>query len=77
MNNTTAGIIHDDLREFLEANVSAKKRSKTIIGIEDSRLAGVVQEQLGMSCQSTGVVLELLRGVRLHFHKFVTGTNRK
>lgn len=73
INNISEGIIHDDLREFLEANVSAKKRSKTIIGIEDSRLAGVVQEQLGMSCQSTGVVLELLRGVRLHFHKFVTG----
>lgn len=67
------GIIHDDLREILEANVSAKKRSKTTIGIEDSRLAGVVQEQLGISCQSSGIVLELLRGIRLHFHKFISG----
>ena len=66
------GIVHDDLREFLEASVSGKKRAKTTIGIEDSRLAGVVQEQLGISCQSTGIVLELL-GVRLHFHKFVSG----
>ena len=67
------GIIHDDLREFLEANVSAKKRSKTTIGIEDSRLAGMVQEQLEISCQSTGIVLELFRGIRAHFHKFISG----
>ena len=66
--------MHEDLRGFLEANVSGKKKSKIIIGVEDSRLAAVVQEQLGMSCQSTGVVLELLRGIRLHFHKFVSGT---
>jgi len=61
------------LREFLGANVSAKKRAKTTIGIEDSRLAGMVQEEMGISCQSTGIVLELLRGIRLHFHKFVSG----
>jgi len=66
--------MHEDLRGFLEANLSGKKKSKTTIGIEDSRLAAVVQEQLEISCQSTGIVLEVLRGVRLHFHKFVSGT---
>jgi len=66
--------MHEDLRGFLEANVSGKKKSKTIIGVEDSRLAAVIQEQLSLSCQSTGVVLELIRGIRLYFHKFVSGT---
>jgi len=66
--------MHEDLRGFLEANVSGKKKSKTIIGVEDSRLAAVIQEQCGISCQSMGIVLELLRGIRSHFHKFVSGT---
>ena len=44
INNVSEGIIHDDLRGFLEANVSIKKRAKTTIGIEDSRLGGVAQE---------------------------------
>jgi len=57
----------------LEANVSAKKRTNTTIRIEDSCSAGMVQEGMGISCQSTGIVLELLRGIRLHFHKFVSG----
>ena len=60
------------MREFLEANMPAKKRAKTTIGIEDGRLAEVVQKQLGILYQSTGIVSELLRGIRLHFHKFVS-----
>lgn len=39
----------------------------------DSKLGGVIQELLEIQCQSGGVVMELLRGVRLYFHRLVKG----
>ena len=39
----------------------------------DSKLGGVIQELLEIQCQSGGVVMEVLRGVRLYFHRLVKG----
>uniref|UniRef100_A0A6M2CKU9 Nucleolar protein 56 n=1 Tax=Rhipicephalus microplus TaxID=6941 RepID=A0A6M2CKU9_RHIMP len=74
MNCVTEGVVHDDLQTFLETNVpKSHKKSKVILGVGDSKLGMTVQESLGISCQHTGVVPEVIRGVRLHFYKLVKG----
>ena len=73
--NISPGLLHDDLENFLEANVPrGKKSSKATVGVADARLGAAIQEKL-VNCTVTamGVVPELLRGIRLHFHKLVAG----
>lgn len=74
MNCVTEGVVHDDLQTFLETNVpKSTKKSKVILGVSDSKLAMTVQESMGISCQHTGIVPEVIRGVRMHFYKLVKG----
>ena len=57
------GVVHDDLRTFLDTNLpKEKKRAKMILGVADSRIASTVNELFSITCQHTGVVPELLRG---------------
>lgn len=68
------GIAHDDLKAFIQANIPAgKKKSKVALGVSDAKLASAVQESLNVFCQSGELVLELLRGIRVHFHKLIEG----
>ncbi|CAN8000113.1 unnamed protein product [Ixodes pacificus] len=74
MNCITEGVVHNDLQVFLETNMpKATKKCRIILGLADSKLAMTVQECLGLSCQHTGVVPEIIRGLRLHFYKLVGG----
>ena len=50
-----------------------KKKSNVVLGVGDTRLGTAVQEVLEIQCQSGGVVLEVLRGIRLYFHRLVKG----
>lgn len=50
-----------------------KKKSNMVLGVGDPKLGAAVQEVLDIPCQSGGVVLEVLRGVRLYFHRLVKG----
>ena len=69
-----AGILHEDLRIFLEANVpSGKKAKKLVLGVADSKLGGAIQEGMGLKCEAGGTVAEVIRGVRLYFTKLVKG----
>ena len=43
------------------------------MGVADPKLGGVIQEILEIPCQSGGVVNEVLRGVRLYFHRLIKG----
>ena len=57
------GLVHDDLRTFLDTNLpKEKKRAKMILGVADSRIGSTINEMFSTSCQHTGVVPELLRG---------------
>ncbi len=57
------GLVHDDLRTFLDTNLpKEKKRAKMILGVADSRIASAINELFTITCQHTGVVPELLRG---------------
>ena len=65
-NSISEGIAHSDLVNFLEANLSKKK--KVILGISDSRLSGSLTENIStIRPVFGGVITEILRGIRVHF----------
>ncbi|MGH0187193.1 UNVERIFIED_CONTAM: hypothetical protein FKN15_023925 [Acipenser sinensis] len=67
-------VFHADLKLLLETSLppSGKKR-KVVLGVADGRIGAAAQEELGVTCQTGGVVAEILRGIRLHFHALVKG----
>uniref|UniRef100_A0A8C4NF53 Nucleolar protein 56 n=1 Tax=Eptatretus burgeri TaxID=7764 RepID=A0A8C4NF53_EPTBU len=78
INAVSEGILHDDLRVFLETHVpQSKKKKKVILGVADSKIGAAILEELGIQCQTTHVVAEVLRGVRLHFHLLIKGLTRQ
>ncbi|XP_065519198.1 nucleolar protein 56 [Lathamus discolor] len=72
MNAVSEGLLHEDLRLLLETAMPAKKK-KALLGVADAKLGAAILEELGYQCQTGGVVAELLRGIRLHFHALVKG----
>lgn len=73
-NSISEGIMHADLLNFLEQNVPKEKKKKTTLGVNDAKLAGAVAESLPhIKCQFTGVVPEILRGIRVHFATLAKG----
>ncbi|XP_051866364.1 nucleolar protein 56 [Pristis pectinata] len=74
INAVSEGIVHEDMRLLLETNMPASsKKRKVILGVADQKLGAAIQEELGIQCQTGGVVAEILRGVRLHFHSLIQG----
>lgn len=69
-NHVSEGLIHDDLRNFLESNLP-KKRKKCIVGVIDPKMGTSISEELGVKCIVSGVIPEIVRGARLHFGKMV------
>eukprot|EP00061_Rhincodon_typus_P004637 g23065.t1 len=62
------------MRLLLETNMPASsKKRKVILGVADPKIGAAIQEEIGIHCQTGGVVAEILRGVRLHFHSLVQG----
>ncbi|KAJ1380460.1 hypothetical protein SESBI_45993 [Sesbania bispinosa] len=73
-NAVSEGILTDELRTVLETNlpkVKEGKKSKFSLGVSDSKIGSQISEVTKIPCQSNEFVNELLRGVRLHFDKFV------
>lgn len=74
INSISEGILHDDLQLFLDTNLpKTSKKQKVTLGVADSKIGAAVQEALGSSCQHTGVVPEIIRGIRLHFGSLIKG----
>jgi len=74
-NDVSEGVLNDTLRNFLMNNFPGTKPGKTTkfaLGVSEEKLGSAVQEALGIKCEKTSIVLELLRGLRLHFSKFIT-----
>lgn len=64
----------DELRNFLELTlpkVKEGKKPKFSLGLAEPKLGSHIHEVTKFPCQSNEFVLELLRGVRLHFDKFI------
>ncbi|XP_038686591.1 nucleolar protein 56-like isoform X2 [Tripterygium wilfordii] len=64
----------DELRNFLELNlpkVKEGKKPKFSLGLAEPKIGSHISEATKIPCQSNEFVLELLRGVRLHFDRFL------
>ncbi|KAM4808574.1 nucleolar protein 56 [Rhinophrynus dorsalis] len=72
VNAISEGVLHEDLKLLLETHMPAKKK-KALLGVADAKIGAAVQEELKITCQTGGVVAEILRGIRLHFHLLVKG----
>ncbi|KAJ1697148.1 hypothetical protein LUZ63_005660 [Rhynchospora breviuscula] len=74
INAISEGIMTDELRNFLELNlpkVKEGKKAKFSVGVFEPKVGSHISEVTKIPCQSNEFVLELLRGVRLHFDKFI------
>ncbi|KAK4774539.1 hypothetical protein SAY86_009474 [Trapa natans] len=73
-NSVSEGIMTDELRNFLELNlpkVKDSKKAKFSLGVAEPKIGSHISEVTKIPCQSNEFVLELLRGVRLHFDRFI------
>ncbi|XP_064163752.1 nucleolar protein 56 isoform X4 [Anguilla rostrata] len=73
INAISEGVVHADLKLFLETNLPPGGKKKHVLGVSDAKIGAALQEELGLSIQTSGVVAEVLRGVRLHFASLVKG----
>jgi nucleolar protein 56 len=77
INDVSEGILHEDLKNFLEANLpKVKKGSKNAgfhLGVNEPKLGNSITEQMSLPCKIDEAVTELMRGVRLHFSKLIKG----
>lgn len=65
----------DELRSFLELNLPKPKegkKAKYSLGVVEPKVGSHISEVTGIPCQSNEFVQELLRGVRLHFDRFIS-----
>ncbi|XP_077947612.1 nucleolar protein 56 isoform X2 [Gasterosteus aculeatus] len=73
MNAIFAGVVHADLKLFLETNLPLSRKKKLMLGVSDAKIGAALQEEFTVSIQTGGVVAEICRGLRLHFHSLVKG----
>ena len=76
MNMITEGQPSDFLLNFLatslpEQAANTKGKSGVVVGISEPKLAGFVQQQLGINCMSDDIIREIIRGIRVHFTRFL------
>lgn len=73
-NSVSEGLMTNELRNFLELNlpkVKEGKKAKFSLGVSEPKIGSHIFEETKIPCQSNEFVLELLRGVRLHFDRFI------
>ncbi|KAK3010807.1 hypothetical protein RJ639_012746 [Escallonia herrerae] len=73
-NAVSEGHVTDGLRSFLELTLPKVRQSKKpnfSLGVAEPKLASHIYEVTKIPCESNEFILELLRGIRLHFDKFL------
>eukprot|EP00808_Paulinella_micropora_P024152 g61485.t1 len=71
INSISEGDMTPTLKSFLEMNLPKKGKFK--VGVVDPKIGNKISEIMGIKCHSDELVLELIRGIRLHFHRFIKG----
>ena len=82
INDVSEGVVSDDLRTFLEANApaapaakakggSAAKAPSFVIGVAEPKIGAAIQDALGLPCNSSDTIAEIMRGIRVHLPHFV------
>lgn len=62
----------NDSQNFLELNLPKVKKSKSAsfqLGCIEPGLASAIQDSLDFPCRSDETVKEIIRGIRVHFHR--------
>lgn len=67
----TDGNMSEFLRNFLMTTIGSEQES-VLLGVSDNKLAGTIKTELGISCIADSNTGEILRGIRLHFSKFMS-----
>ncbi|WWC71546.1 uncharacterized protein I206_105504 [Kwoniella pini CBS 10737] len=76
-NDVSEGVLNDHLKNLLNlivpntAGKTNKKQSGVLLGVVERGLAGAIQGELGIPCDTSERALELIRGVRLHQEKIL------
>ncbi|KAL4192916.1 hypothetical protein AMTRI_Chr06g174360 [Amborella trichopoda] len=73
-NAVSEGELTDELRNFLELNlpkVKDGKKPKFSLGVSDTKIGSHISEVTGVPCHSSKFDLELIRGIRMHFDRFI------
>nr|KAF6472000.1 NOP56 ribonucleoprotein [Molossus molossus] len=58
-NAVSEGVVHEDLRLFLETHLPSKKK-KVLLGVGDPKIGAAIQEELGYNCQTGGVIAKAI-----------------
>jgi len=72
INSISEGIVHDDLKLFLDTNMP-KGGKGAVLGVSDSKLSSGINDACNIKCSHIGVIPEVIRGIRQHFPKLVKG----
>jgi len=75
INAISEGVVHDDLSKFLDTHIL--KKENVVLGVSDPSLSSEIKAQLQINCLANEVVVELIRGLRVHFPKMVQGMDLK
>ena len=70
INAISEGEITQELADFLELHMPKKKAE---LGVHDPRVGNTISENLSIKCKTGQLVSELLRGIRVHFDRFIKG----
>lgn len=76
-NDVSEGILNPHLRSLLNlivpnaAGKDNKKQSGVLLAVSERGLAGAIQGEMGILCDTSERALELVRGVRLHQEKLL------
>ncbi|PVU94952.1 hypothetical protein BB561_002140 [Smittium simulii] len=73
INDVSEGICNEELKAFIEVNLSAAQKESNNLGVGDRNLAGSIKAETGVSCVNNDLVNELIRGIRYHEDKLIKG----
>lgn len=59
----------------METNLpQSSKKQKVVLGVGDAKIGAALMEEMGLSCQHTGVVPEVTRGISSLYQTFAWKT---
>ena len=61
INSVSEGIVHDDLKLFLDTNLP-KGGKGVVLGVSDSKLSASINDSCKVKCSHIGVIPEVIRG---------------
>ncbi|RIB03915.1 hypothetical protein C2G38_2008666 [Gigaspora rosea] len=71
-NDVSEGVLNNHLKNFLDMNLPKPGKKKSpILGVVDKNLASSIKAELGYDCETSEIVLEIIRGIRLHSDKLL------